>query len=447
MKKILFAGIATLALVGAVSAADLPRKMPVKAVPPAPMWNWTGFYLGGFYGTSVSHSRATSTAHPNDTNVNDIGFALGGTAGYNWQFNPNWLIGIEGDIGWLGTNFQFTDYNDRTNLMVGSKMDGFATARARFGYVTGPSLIYATGGGAWVRVRDTFGVPGAPTELTSTRSGWTVGGGIETKLTQSWTTKTEYLYIDVGSNDFATNASGGGIATVKNSAHVLKTGFNYQFGNGPFEMFPFFAKPFSSPERWAGFYAGVNAGGGISGVKVPTINDPTPDGNADINGTGFAGGGHIGYNMVVFSNWLVGVEGDVGYLGVKHSYQNWFNSATTFGVSTDWYSTLRGRIGTSTGPAFIYTTGGVAFAKVTDTFGTGGGSSISNTRAGWTLGGGIETELGPRWSARLEYIYMNLGKESLDFGTNHVEFENRFQVVRAGVSYKFGGPDVVTARY
>ena len=203
----LLAAVAVLGFDATAFAADMPTKMPIKAAP-AVSYNWTGFYLGGYYGTAIGHSKATSTAHLGETNVNDIGFSVGGTVGYNWQFSPNWLVGLEGDIGWLGTDESFRNFNDINRLTVGAKMDGYATARARFGYVTGPSLIYATGGAAFARVRETFGVTAGPTEDTSTRSGWTAGVGIETKLSQSWTTKTEYLYIDAGSDSFATNASG-----------------------------------------------------------------------------------------------------------------------------------------------------------------------------------------------------------------------------------------------
>lgn len=453
MKRFLLAGVVSLAFAGAAAAADLPAKAPEFKAPPAPVWNWTGFYVGGYYATSIAQSRGTSVIHPQDVNINDGGISVGATAGYNWQFNPNWLVGLEGDFGWLGTSQNFLDYNDTVNLAAGVKTDWYGTARARFGYVTGPSLIYATGGAAFARVEETFGLPTAPTANTFTRWGWTAGGGIETKLSRSWTTKTEYLYVDIGSNSFASNAGGNAdMATVSNHAHVLKTGFNYKLGEGPFEMFPFFGAPLSSPQRWTGFYAGVNAGGAISQVQVPTINQPGPLGAENINGTGVAGGGQAGYNWLLFSNWIIGAEADIGYMGINHSYADWFDPATTFGVKTDWYSTVRGRIGTTTGPAFLYATGGAAFAHVSDTFNIVGASTVptvSVTRSGWTLGGGTEVALDSRWSARLEYLYMNLGTTSLDdpAGPAHVEFKNRFQVVRAGVSYKFGEPDVVTARY
>jgi outer membrane immunogenic protein len=456
MKKSLILGAAVAALLAAPAiAADLPVKAPVRApavvVPAA--YNWTGFYVGGYYATSITHSRANSSNpnHSGDVEINDGGLSVGATAGYNWQFSPNWLVGIEGDFGWLGTKESFADYNDVNRLTAGTKTDWFSTIRGRFGYVTGPSLIYVTGGGAFARVTDTFGATAGPTENTSTRSGWTAGGGIETKLSRSWTATTQYLYVDLSSSSFVgVTTSGAETAAFSNRAHVLKTGFNYKLGDGPFEMFPFFGKPLSSPQRWAGFYAGVNAGGGISLVQVPSvISAGFWNGEERINGTGFAGGGHVGYNWLAFSNWLIGVEGDIGYLGINHNYVDWFDSPRTFGVKTDWYSTVRGRIGTSTGPAFLYGTGGVAFAHVTDSFSFTGGTepNVSSTRAGWTLGGGLETELTSRWSARLEYLYMNLGSEGLDNGTTHVEFKNRFQVVRAGLTYSFNAPDVISARY
>jgi outer membrane immunogenic protein len=174
-------------------------------------------------------------------------------------------------------------------------------------------------------------------------------------------------------------------------------------------------------------------------------------GEGDVNGTGFAGGGHVGYNLVAFSNWIVGIEGDIGYLGVDGGYTDWNNTGAALfqpGFDTNWYGTLRGRIGTSTGPAFLYATGGLAVVDVENSVVSAGTRySVDGTRVGWTFGGGIETELTSQWSARLESLYINTGTETLNTAAGSVDFKNRFTVVRAGLSYKFGGPDVVTARY
>ena len=455
MKTISVAALMMMA-VGAAQAADLPRKMPVKAPPPAPVWNWTGFYIGAYYGTSIGHSNVTTSVTPGQIDLNDTGITAGGTLGYNWQFSPTGLLGIEADFGWLGTSRSFGDFSN-VAVTAGVKTDWYGTVRGRLGYVTGPSLLYVTGGGAWVRLEETFGgsaVVGAaavaPTTRETTEWGWTAGVGIETKLSRSWTAKTEYLYVDVGATDsYIAPTLVVQSATFDHQFHVIKTGLNYKFGE-PFEL-PFLLAPLSSPQRWAGFYAGVNLGGGLSHVHTPTST--IAGGEADLNGAGFAGGGHLGYNMVLFSNWIVGIEGDIGYLGIRRSYADWANTGAPGalyqpGVDTNWYGTVRGRIGTSTGPAFLYVTGGFAAVNVENSITGGAGTfSIDGTRTGWTFGGGIETELGANWSARLESLYIDVGSDTVTAPNGTVEFKNRFQVVRAGLSYKFGGPAVVSARY
>jgi outer membrane immunogenic protein len=174
-------------LAGVANAADLPFKaMPVKAPPPV-SYDWTGFYVGGYYADAIGNQKGatpttTTDSHSGETNVNQRGVALGLTAGYNWQFDPHWLVGVEGDLGWLGLDRTNTEFND--NTLVGLKTDWYATARARAGYVTGPSLLYLTAGGAFVHVRDEFGgdlTTQGSTLVSTTRTSWTAGGGIETR--------------------------------------------------------------------------------------------------------------------------------------------------------------------------------------------------------------------------------------------------------------------------
>ncbi len=448
MKRAFFVSAAFLALVGSAAAADLPRKMPVKAAPAAPAYDWTGFYVGGYYATGLRQSEASSLYHQGSVDNNKVGWAGGLALGYNYQFAPNWLVGLEGDVGYLSAKRSFQDWVDPT-VTVGVKTSWLSTVRARFGYVAGPSLIYATGGAAFVNVEETFG-GAAPTVHSSTRTGWAAGGGIETKLSRNWSTTSEYLYVDAGSTTFsAVPYAGTDIVTFKHQVHVLKTGFNYKLDGGPFEMFPFFGKPFASPDRWAGFYAGLNVGGGLSASKF--TGGPVTVGEADVNGGGFAGGAHAGYNWIIFTNWVIGVEGDIGYLGLDRSYTEWDTAPLVLSQKTDWYGTLRGRVGTTTGPALLYVTGGGAWARVRDGIAWPGVVSdvTSTTAGGWTFGGGTEIAIDSRWSARFEYLYMDLGKATIYDPTFHysTEFKNRFQVVRAGLTYQFGGPEVVTARY
>ena len=486
MKTTLIAGVALALTAQLASAADMPVKSPRPSALAAVTYDWTGFYIGGYWGTSIGQSRASTPTGPFDEvgqiDISKAGWTAGGTVGANWQLNPNWLIGVEGDLGYLANNRTFLEWND-TRVSAGVKAGGYATARARFGYVTGASLLYATGGAAFVQVENTFGGCGltgcgggivtAPTSVTSTRNGWTAGGGIETRLSRNWTAKTEYLYIDAGTTNFlAVPFTTPHQTSFRNEFHVIKTGLNYRFG-GPAEALPFFGGAMlPTDHNWAGFYAGVNAGGGLTTSPAPgSPVAATPAGDNDMRGNGFAGGAQAGYNfMNLFGrpNWFAGLEADFGYLGIKAAHIDW-NDGFQMSQKTTWYGTARARFGTTTGPALLYVTGGAAFVRVENGLGSkftpaeilviAPGVTVTNdirseTKAGWTIGGGTEVALDARWSARLEYLYIDAGKSkrtsiitSAFFGSVPLDsnVSNRFHVVRAGLNYSFNAP--VVAKY
>ena len=449
MKCYLLGTVALVLVAGVANAADMPTKMPVKTAPPV-SYDWSGFYLGGYYGTSIEQTKAhADAAAAGVANVNDMALTVGGTFGYNWQFAPRWLVGLEGDVGLLGVDRTFHQWS--STGLTGSKSDWYATARARFGYVTGPSLLYVTGGAAFVNTTDVFGGAGpiSPAVNTATKTGWTVGGGIETKLSRNWSTTTEYLFIDAGSTNFASNPFGIVPAvgtTFDHSYHVIKTGLNYKL-DGNWEGLPFFNQAqLPSNHNWGGFYAGVNIGGGMSLVHASDVLR----GEEDINGTGFSGGGQVGYNYVLGRNflgtWFVGVEGDVGSLRVNGSATAFGAQFDVFQVQTDWYATARARVGTTTGPALLYFTAGGAWVGLKDGFQampTSAGIDLtSRTASGWTVGGGAEVAINERWSAKLESLYIDVGhREHNDFIPSpffFADYKDRFMVVRAGLNLKLG---------
>src|SRR5262245_61403864 len=90
MKRLLLSGIAlaAVAIAAPVSAADYPARGPVYKAAPMPLFNWTGFYVGGHAGYGWSDSE----------NLDPKGWFGGGQVGYNWQYAPNWVFGLEGDI-------------------------------------------------------------------------------------------------------------------------------------------------------------------------------------------------------------------------------------------------------------------------------------------------------------------------------------------------------------
>jgi outer membrane immunogenic protein len=183
MKKILLvAMLATTAFTPAI-AADLGRpvyKAPVAVVAPPTLWN--GFYVGGNVGYGWGRGSAD-------------GVTGGAQIGYNYQFAPNFVLGLEADV-------QGAD--------VGA-VDIWGTVRGRLGYSIGNALFYGTGGYAWART-DFAG-------LKDTRSGYAVGGGLEFAFAPNWSAKAEYLYVDVEGRaaDFS----------------VVRLGVNYRFPAAP----------------------------------------------------------------------------------------------------------------------------------------------------------------------------------------------------------------------
>jgi outer membrane immunogenic protein len=448
-------GLAVLAAMSGTSA--LAADMPLKA-PPAPTpvsYDWTGFYLGGFDSFAVNHSTASTPApgviggtHTGAVGIAGSGWGGGITAGYNLQVAPAWLIGVEADFGSLGGGRLFRDWDEAANM--GSHPNWAATVRARAGFVTGPSLLYVTGGVAFVNVTDSFGGndvgPGVimpATSSTTTQTGGVVGAGIETKLSRNWSAKTEYEYIYGGHHAFASNVFDvPGTPTVfSHDYQVVKSGLNYRF-NGDWDGVPVNREMLASNHNWNGFYVGGNAGVGATLTQTHAPNT-MPGGDEDPHNTGFTGGGQVGYNYIFMQKYLIGLEGDFGGLGLHSLVADWFDTSfATFQEKTTWYSTARVRAGVSTGPALLYLTGGGGWVRIQEGFGATGpgitGQLLTRTGSGWTFGGGTEVALDSHWSAKLESLVVNAGSSATlavaptAFFTT---YKDRFMVVRAGLNY------------
>lgn len=179
---------------------------------------------------------------------------------------------------------------------------------------------------------------------------------------------------------------------------------------------------------WTGFYVGVNAGYGWASTSVSGFS-----GSSDLNG--FVGGGQIGYNWQGASPLVLGIEAD--FQGTSQS-----RSDTALGITVDqnlpWFGTVRGRVGYAFDRVMIYGTGGFAFMDYNMTvsgFGLSGSDSV--TKAGWTAGAGAEWMFAPKWSTKLEYLYIDTGDTSVTlFG---VPFTGRAKdnIVRVGLNYHF----------
>jgi outer membrane immunogenic protein len=235
-KNIILGAVAALVLgPTAAAAADLP----VKAAPvPIAIYDWTGFYIGvsggGSFGQSTHIDQATGLGDTIGYNVK--GGLVGGTLGYNWQVS-RLVFGFEGDASWVGQYGSNIDDGLAGNPAFTSftKETWVATARGRLGYAVNNLLFYGTGGYAAAGVE--AGVKDSNTgallaSATSTRSGWTAGGGLEWGFAPNWSAKFEWLYMKFDSAAFNTLAAEGPRSSVPFDDNVVRAGINYRFG-GP----------------------------------------------------------------------------------------------------------------------------------------------------------------------------------------------------------------------
>lgn len=273
----LLGGALGLGLVTTASAAD----MAVKARPaPVPVYNWTGFYIGGAVGgrwddprwsntcqetgaaaTCIVFADRFATNNPQTFRSSSVRGAIYG--GYNWQVAPTWLLGVEADVGYGNnrkTNAGIPGLESPT--VAGAPGLDFssvnqtwdASIRGRAGYLVSPSvLLYGTGGVAFTHFSASGGcvtafpvgwcaigtnLPRTDTS-SSDRVGWTVGGGIEAMVAPNWLLRGEYRYTDYGTYGFTQFRSPAGAGTVDTYSadlrlrtHTAMVGLAYKFG-GP----------------------------------------------------------------------------------------------------------------------------------------------------------------------------------------------------------------------
>jgi len=233
MKKLIFGAAVSAALAALAApafAADIPARTYSKApayTAPAVIYNWTGFYIGGHVGGAFAGN--------NSLQGSDARFLGGVQGGFDYQFAPNWVMGIEAQYSWLtgGTNHGVL-FPDGTR--VTSNADQLGSVTGRLGYTWGPALLYAKGGYAW-RNNNNIGVTvaGLPAGFTTSgnsKDGYTVGAGLEYLFAPNWSAKAEYQYYNFGNTTFTTGPAAIAGARFGNDEHTVKAGVNYRFGWG-----------------------------------------------------------------------------------------------------------------------------------------------------------------------------------------------------------------------
>lgn len=270
--------VAALVLAGSAAVCAATSAAPANRAPPemvAPV-NWTGFYFGGDIGGVSQHHHGTSnfiqTAPGNpilDSNIQSFSpstsSAIGGIhAGFNWQFTPSWVAGIEGD--WQPAHSQDSfcrqtdlasapcsdnDANNRGFATISSETHLIGTARGRLGWTFERTMLYGTGGAAFGAVKTSLGLScltagcgenggliATTTESSSHRTGWVAGGGIERMFGENWIVRAEYLHVNLGteSNTLSLPPSSCGIPpcalswSQDLSYDIVRAGVSYKFG-------------------------------------------------------------------------------------------------------------------------------------------------------------------------------------------------------------------------
>jgi outer membrane immunogenic protein len=185
---------------------------------------------------------------------------------------------------------------------------------------------------------------------------------------------------------------------------------------------------------WTGFYAGINAGYGWAKSdwsSAITTGSTKPK--------GVLAGLTLGYNLQTGS-WVWGLEGDIDYSGMKGSDASGTGACAAPGCETKntWFGTARGRLGYAGWDRWLpYITGGAAFGDVKMT--SAATTSETKTKFGYTLGAGVEYALMTNWSAKIEYLYADLGKSTCAAATCGVDTDVTYKanLVRVGLNYRF----------
>ncbi|BDV38839.1 TonB-dependent siderophore receptor [Methylocystis bryophila] len=339
---------------------------------------------------------------------------------------------------------------------------------------------------------------------SATRVGWTAGAGLDYAINNRWSARAEYRYSDFGRLAIATDPSAvGAVFAVDRQLdqHQLQVGFSYKLFAGPEPEAPpasmivkgpalatndlphgtGAATPAASslPIDWTGFYLGAQIGYGY-GLNDGSITYATPGGllgqsalgssaivfggGNSVNGDaiGVIGGAHVGYNKQV-DRWVVGVEGSVDPTlmsrGLSISAPVPVAGVAVTGSGAIWsplQASLRARAGFTLDRMLLFASAGVAFGEFGSNlqlFGTDQTLALfyaadqrTSTRAGWTVGGGVEYAVNPHWSVRGEYRYADFGRLSespaaTSLGAFYAADRHLDQnQVQVGLSYKFGEP-------
>jgi outer membrane immunogenic protein len=456
--------------------------------------------------TTTGLGEGTVSAVPFATNnpasFDQSGSRISGYAGYNWQVS-RWVLGVEADVGWSDTRKTRTGIPGTLAVVSPAVTDTAsvseewdASIRGRLGFLVTPELLlYGTAGVAWTR-RDanascasqlapvSWCVPrpdsavGQPRfqSVTENIIGWTAGGGLEWKLASNWTLRGEYRYADYGSTAYAFYGSSGDFGSdqvffsLDHQSHTAYLGLSYLLPpagatHSDMGSAPTIASNIRRPgagHDWSGFYIGPHIGGLAAETEwidtTRLLAPPNIPGYAiPLDPVGVLAGGQVGFNSQRGS-WVFGLEAQASWSNASGSSipvvtPPPFDLRQRLDTDINWLATFTGRIGYSIDRSLLYLKGGLALIDEdhsADATAFGFPALVKGaggTRSGWVVGGGVEWVIATNWSARLEYNFMDFGRETYnvtavfpDLGViNTIPFDVDQQIhsVTFGINYRF----------
>ncbi|WP_246721976.1 outer membrane protein [Methylosinus sp. H3A] len=201
LRHVFSAATAMIALAGSAAATDLPSRKVSPAVLAESPLAWKGFYIGGHVGYAWADDKGASVSWPGvvaPVTFSPSGVIGGVHVGYNWQWS-RWVAGLEGDADGasLGSTVEAPiPLLGSASVTARSPVQG--SIRGRFGYAFDRILVYATGGAIWGGILNTYHLLPIGNSFSTTRTGWTAGGGVEYALNDDWSARIDYRYADFG---------------------------------------------------------------------------------------------------------------------------------------------------------------------------------------------------------------------------------------------------------
>jgi outer membrane immunogenic protein len=224
MKKLVLASLLASVALPAIAADQVYiDPTPQAAAPLAAPYDWNGAYIGLHAGYGWGNPNWVYQVGPT-VSINNDGFLGGAQAGYNFQ-TGSIVFGLEGDIA--ATDMKGASPCPNPAFSCEADINWLGSVRGRVGVAANNMLFYGTGGFGFGGTTIQTVLAGVVTGTTQTRTGYTVGAGMEWGLTPHLTTKFEYLYYDLGSDTYTVDA--GLLVNANFKAHTAKVGFNYKF--------------------------------------------------------------------------------------------------------------------------------------------------------------------------------------------------------------------------